>query len=161
MKGRSHIFMKVAVALIALCGTAVCAAWFPYAAYLAVGKVFEPWSQQFTLCYSLQLVFFILSALPCYAVVVCLWLTSKLIGRGRLFGDRAVKYFATSARLLFADIVFFLVGNVVFYLVGVNEWLWLYLFLDVCALAIALLFVIISRCLREAAVLQEESDCTL
>lgn len=158
---KSHIFMKVAVALIALCGTAICAAGFPAAVYVAVGKLFEPWSREFTLCYSFELAFLLLSALPCYAIVVYLWKTSELIGRGRLFCDSAVKYFAASARLLFVDVIFFLVGNLVFYFIGANCWLWLYLFLDVCAVAVALVFVMVSKCLKEAAILQDESDCTL
>lgn len=159
--GNDHRIMKFAIVLIALCGAAITAGWFPYAAYVAVSRVATAWESMFTLLYVIEVCFFVASALPCFYILINLWRTSRLVAFGRLFSADAVAYFSHSAKILFCDIIFFFVGNLIFFFIGANFWVWLYIFIDVCGLAVALLFYIISKCLDRAKILQEESDGTI
>ena len=158
---RCHVLMKAAIVLIALCGTAICVLWFPYASYVGMPDVKEMGEQAFRAMYASQLSLLLLSALPCYAIVFFLWKVSDLVAAGRLFTLGAVRYFKLSAVVLFCDIFFFLAVNLTFFCLGANDWLWLYIFIDLCALCVALFFYIVSRCLNEGAKLQEESDGTI
>lgn len=158
---RCHVLMKAAIVLIALCGAAICVFWFPYASYVGMPSAEEAGTQAFRVMYACELSFLLLSAIPCYAILLYIWKVSDLVAVGRLFTLGAVECFHKSAIILFADIIFFLTGNAVFFFLGANDWLWLYIFIDVCGCCVALFFYIISKCLGEGAKLQEESDGTI
>ncbi len=156
-----HGLMKAALLLIALCGAAVCVFWFPYAAASGMQHGADmPVPEFWTRC-AILLAFDYAAALPCFAVLFFLWRISDRIAEGALFREGAVRDMRIAAFLLFGDLAFFLVGNLVFCALGMNGWLPVYLFLIACGLAVALLFFLISKCLREAANLQEESDGTI
>ena len=106
-------------------------------------------------------VFYYLAALPCFAILFYLWKVSDLVRERRLFSREGVGCFYKSAIILFADLLFFVAGNFVLWRMGRNEWFWAYIFLALCGCAVALFFFIISKCLGEAAKLQEESDETI
>lgn len=157
---RYHGLMKAAIVLIALCGGAICAVWFPYSVLSSLSLAGEAgnwfWTQ-----FVCELCFFYAAAAPCYIILVQLWKVSELIADGKLFSLPSAMCFAKSAKILLFDLLFFLAGNTVLFVLGKTVWFWVHVFLCVCGCAVALLFFVISQCLREGAVLQEESDGTI
>ena len=156
-----HGLMKAAIVLIGLCGAAICIFWFPYGVSSGMPALAAEGGQAYWTAFASECVFFYLAALPCFFILGYLWKVSDLVRAGTLFSRNAVTCFHRSATILFFDLLFFLAGNIIFFRTGQNDWFWAYFFLALCGCAVALFFLIISKCLEEAAKLQEESDGTI
>ena len=107
--------------------------------------------------------FIILTSLPCFAVMVLVWLVSYSVKNDEVFTVKTSKRIQYAAVLLFADAGFFLLGNVVLSILHMNNSLLMLgaLFLDIFIIALALLASVLSRYIAKAAALQEESDGTI
>lgn len=156
-----HGLMKTAIVLIGICGAVICIFWFPYGVSSGMPALAAEGGEAYWTAFASACVFYYLAALPCFAILFYLWKVSDLVRERRLFSREGVGCFYKSAIILFADLLFFVAGNFVLWRMGRNEWFWAYIFLALCGCAVALFFFIISKCLGEAAKLQEESDETI
>ena len=109
------------------------------------------------------LLFIWATSLPCFAILVLVWIVSGAIKREDVFTYATARYIRISAILLFCDMGFFFAGNVVFSILKMNHpgILLLSLIIIIFAISLGLLASVLARYITKAAVLQEESDGTI
>ncbi len=151
----AHWIFKIAVILMGVCGVAICTLWYPFGTVL--GVLGNPADE----IYLAEMIFYYATALPCFTMLVFFWKVSDLIQVGRLFSYEAAKCFTINAIILFIDLIVFLIGNIVFYILNANVWLIVYVFFVLCGCVVDLLLFVMAKYLKEAAILQEESDGTV
>jgi len=103
------------------------------------------------------------TCLPCLAILVLFWKVSTNIRVEKVFSLATAHWVKAAALLLFAAVGWFFVGNVVLLLAGLSHpaVALLSLFIDVLALAIAVLLAVLSRYLTTGSALQAEVDATV
>ena len=150
--------VRVAVIAVAICGLAACIYALPtYGAGIAENNPdyagrYIPW-----------LVFLWMTAIPCFAFLVFIWMVSTAIKNDKLFTLQSARLFKIGAIVLFFDVGFFFIGNIVFVLLGMSNpgILLLSIIADVFGASLAVMVAILSRYLTKAAALQEEADSTI
>ena len=153
-----RIIVRVAVIVIAVCGSVACFYFLPSFGRDLVNRLpdsahfFYPW-----------LIFLWVVASPCFAFLVLIWKLSSMTKREHIFTHKTARLVKTYAIILFFDMFFFVTGNIVFMLLGMNHIIVLLLsvIIAVFGLASAVLVAVLSRYLTKAAALQEEVDCTI
>ena len=150
--------MKLSVLIAALCGAFICVFVIP-----DFGKNVILLHPEFSTWYWPWMVFALLFALPCFALLVCVWCVSDCVKNETVFTLRTVKYIKTAAVLLFTDAALLFAGNVLLWLLNMNHpgVVLLCVVAAVFEVVIALFAQIIARYVAQAAALQEESDGTL
>lgn len=102
-------------------------------------------------------------AIPCYAVLVCIWRMANEIARDNSFSMENAKQLRLIALLAGADAAVLLVGNLVFLLIGhsIPTLALVSAFVCFVGLAISVGAACLSHLVRKAALMQEESDLTI
>ena len=140
----------------ALCGLALFGIILPrFLAYVA-GEVPD-------LPHRAWLIFMWALALPCYAVLVCIWRMAGEIGRDNSFSLENAKYLRIIAVLAGADAAVLLIGNVIFLLTrhSIPTLALVSAFMCFVGLAISVGAACLSHLVHKAAALQEDSDLTI
>ena len=150
------IWLKAIVVGCAICGLLLFGFVLPrFLAYVAAEVPDLPhWEWQ---------AFMWVLAIPCYAVLVCIWRMANEIGRDNSFSMENAKQLKYIALLAGADAALLLAGNLIFMLIG-HSIPTLALVSDfVCfvGLAISVGAACLSHLVHKAAVMQEESDLTI
>ena len=151
------IWVRYAILAIAICGVCACAFWYPYSVSWST-KALQATQK---VAYWVQLVFYWLISLPCFALLCMGWKITTAIKEDRLFVEQNATLVKKAVHILFADIIVFLVGNAIFLALGWNAFALLYLLFAVVGLVISVFMAILSHYLYKAAVLQEESEGTI
>ncbi len=102
-------------------------------------------------------------AVPCYAVLVCIWKMATEIGRDNSFSLENAKLLKYIALLAGADAALLLVGNIVFMLTkhSIPTLALVSAFVCFVGLAISVGAACLSHLVHKAAALQEDSDLTI
>ncbi|MDR1691888.1 MAG: DUF2975 domain-containing protein [Oscillospiraceae bacterium] len=151
------ILLRAAAVAVALSGLAICALFLPP---LVADTAGEAYGLSAGWCW---LIFLWVSALPCFVILVYIWMTSSAVGAEEVFTLRVARWVRNSALLLFIDVGFFFLGNIVLWLIGWNHPSVLIASLLICVLgdALAAAAAALSRYITKAAALQEEVDGTI
>ena len=150
-------WVRCAIVAMAICGVCVCIFWYPYSVSLTTEKI----QGAKTAAYWLQLTFYWLISLPCFAILFIGWKITTEMKSGSLFLETNAKAVKTAVQILFTDIAVFLIGNVIFLFLGWNVFAFVYLFIAVIGLIIGVFMAILSHYLYKAAELQEECEGTI
>jgi hypothetical protein len=160
MTGKALCFwVRCAIIAMAICGVCVCAFWYPFSISLTTDGLQETGTQAGV--FWVQLIFYWLISLPCFAVLCIGWKITSALKEERLFVVENATLVKTAVHILFVDIAVFLVGNVVFLALGWNDFVFLYLFFAIIGLVVAVFLAILSHYLYKAAELQEENEGTI
>ena len=102
-------------------------------------------------------------AIPCYAVLVCIWRMANEIARDNSFSMENAKLLKTIALLAGVDSAVLLLGNLVFMLIGhsIPTLALVSAFVCFVGLAISVGAACLSHLVHKAAVMQEENDLTI
>jgi hypothetical protein len=148
------VLFRCALVLIALCGIAVCAFWYPKdgAAVIAAKGGVVGWIYQ---------IFLWLTALPCFVMLFFGWKFSESMERESVFTHATAQYLKISFKILIVDLAVFIVGNIFFLAFQCSNYGWLYLLVAVVGYAIAAIIYTLFYYVSRAAVLQEESEGTV
>lgn len=132
--------------VIPMCGTSL------RAQYPEFSNRFWPW-----------MVFLWASGIPCFAVLVFAWKIAAAIGRDASFSLANAKCFEWISVLSAADAAFFFVGNILLWLVNMSHPSVVLVSLVVVfvGIAVAVVSAVLSRLMKKAAALQEQSDWTI
>ena len=102
-------------------------------------------------------------AVPCYAVLVCIWKMANEIGRDNSFSLETARLLKTIALLAGADSALLLIGNVVFLITrhSIPTLALVSAFVCFIGLAISVGAACLSYLVHKAANVQEDSDLTI
>lgn len=108
-------------------------------------------------------IFLWMCGVPCYIALFCGWKIAASIGQNEPFTKKNADYLRSISRLAAGDSAFFLAGNIVLLLLGMNHpgFALCSLLAVFAGIAIAIMTAALSHLVREAAVLQEQSDLTI
>ena len=109
------------------------------------------------------MVFLWITGIPCFTVLALAWKIAANIGQDRSFSYANAQYLKWSSLLSASDAGFFFVGNLLMLLLDMSHpSVVLASFALVFAgAAAAVLFAVLSRLVKKAAALQEQSDLTI
>lgn len=128
-----------------------------------VGKETVLMYPEYGFCYWPWFIFLLLTAIPCYLVLILGWRMFEDIRQGRSFTRINSRRLHQIAQLAVFDVIFTLLGNIVMGMLFVNHPGVLILFLCVCAagLAFAVVAQMLSLLVQQAADLQDENELTI
>ena len=150
------IWLKAIVVGCALCGLVLFGFILPrFLAYVA-GEVPDLPHKAWT-------AFMWALALPCYAVLVCIWKMANEIARDNSFSMENAKLLRAIALLAGADSAVLLLGNLIFLLIGhsIPTLALVSAFVCFIGLAISVGAACLSHLVHKAAMMQEENDLTI
>ena len=151
-------WLKVILAGVGICGLIVYFLIIP-----AYGKSFAEMNPEFEYCFWPWLIFLWVTAVPCYIALVLGWKIACGIGADRSFTEANAKYLKWISWLAAADAAYFFAGNVVLMFLNMNHpgIVILSLLIVFAGTAIAVAAAALSRLVKKAAALQEQSDLTI
>ena len=150
------IWLKAIVVGCALCGLTLFGYILPrYLAYVAQEVPDLP--------HTAWLVFMCVLAVPCYAVLVCIWKMANEIGSDNSFSLENAKLLKYIAMLAGADSVLLLGGNLIFLILkhSIPTLALVSAFVCFVGLAISVGAACLSHLVHKAAVMQEDVDLTI
>ena len=152
------ILMRISVIAMAVCGLFLIGYLVP-----VLGASLATEYPEFSSWYLPWLIFLSVISIPCFAVLIFVWLVADAVQSEEVFTVRTASWIKVSAILIFADTVLFFVGNIIFWFIGLSHptVLLASLILDIFAITLAVLAATLSRYLTKAALLQEESEGTI
>lgn len=152
------VLVRVVIILFAVCGVVVCAFWYPFSISLSVMGIVDavPTIAQNVQMWT-QISFYWLVSLPCFAILVLVWMMTNSIKKEAFFNCRNIKLTKISAVILFADLAVFLIGNVVFLILGWNDFAIIYFTLFAIGLGVAILFKVFEQYLKKVVKMKEEN----
>lgn len=144
-------------------GLALCGIAFFGFALPEIGSDLAAANPEFAYCRLPWLIFLWVDSIPCFAVLVLVWRLSVNIRKKEVFSVGNSKIFGAVAALTLGDTVFFLLGNFVFLLLNMSHPGILIgaLFASFLGLGFGFCCGELSRYMRRAAALQEQSDYTI
>ncbi len=118
---------------------------------------------EFSSWYCPWLIFLLITAIPCYGVLIYAWKIADSIGNGKAFSYDNGKAFRGIGRMAAADTVFFFVVNVIFIFLNLNHpgIFLISIILVFFGIAITVCAKAMSYLVDNAAALQEESNWTI
>ena len=151
-------WLKGIIIGMAVCGLAVYGLAVP-----GFGRSIVDSYPEFSHFYRPWLVFLWLTALPCFAALALAWGIARGIGEDRSFTMDTARRLRRIAQLAAGDAAFFFAGNVVLLLAGRNHpgVALMSLLLVFAGAAIAVASACLSHLVKQAALLQEQSDLTI
>ncbi len=155
MTGKALCFwVRCAIIAIAICGGCVCAFWYPFSISLATNSE----EGFYAVAYWVQLLFYLMTSLPCFFVLVIGWEMTTAIKDDSLFQQKNARLAKIAMQILFMDSAVFLLGNIVFLGLGWNNFVLLYFLFAIIGLVVGVFMAILSHYLYKAAILQEECE---
>ncbi len=158
------ILIRVALLLVFVLGSAVCAIGVPFMVQVDMGLIvpdMPPLTEEETLRLYSQLIFLWVSALPCFVAIIMCWCASGTMMKGKEFSAKVAKMFKTISIMLLIDTLYFLIGNTVFMFLQWNSFALIYYVVAVLGFIISFAFLVISKYVSEAQILKEENDSIL
>lgn len=151
-------WMKVIIFIFGLCGIAIFGLVTP-----VIGTDLKNEYPEFAYAFIPWLVFILIMAIPCYAVLVLGWKIASSIGNDNSFSNSNAKRLKYVSVLTLVTSIYFFAGNVVFLLLNINHpgILLASLFITFVGTAISAASAILSYLVKKAAKLQEQSDWTI
>ena len=151
-------WLKIILIGLGICGLAVYFAVIPSygislrAEYPEFSNRFWPW-----------LIFLWLTAVPCYSALVLGWKIASGIGNDRSFTERNAGYLKWISWLAAGDTAFFFLGNLALLFANMSHpgIVLLSLLIVFVGTAAAVAAAALSRLVKKAAALQEQSDLTI
>lgn len=118
---------------------------------------------EFSSFYWPWLIFFWVSGIPCYFVLIYGWFVTENIAAGHPFTHENAKHIRKIALFAIWDTVYFLIGNVIFFLLGMSHPA--IVLLSFAVVLAGVVFSIVASALSSfvtrASNLQEQSDLTI
>lgn len=150
--------LKIIIIAVAVCGAIVFLYVIPH-----VGKYIVGLYPEFSSWYVPWLIFVLIAAVPCYAVLVLGWQIALRIGKDDSFcmgNARSLKY---ASILAVADSVYFFAGNIILWLCGKNHpsIVAVSLLVVLAGLAFATVAAVLSYLVQKAALIKQENDLTI
>lgn len=151
-------WMKIILFIFGLCGIAIFGLITP-----VIGIDLKNEYPEFAFAFIPWLVFIIVMAVPCYAVLVLGWKIASSIGSDNSFSIANAKRLKYISVLALVTSIYYFAGNVIFILLNMNHpgILLASLFITFVGIAISAASAILSYLVRKAAKLQEQSDLTI
>lgn len=151
--------IRCAVILLALSEVVICFFWYPFSISMtAVGLLGSVKSQsQLTEMWT-QLIFYLLTAVPCFVVLSIFWTISTLVKDNKTFSVATAKRLKICSVILFSDLAVFVAGNIVFLILGWNAFAIIYFIFAVIGIFIAFILAILAQYAGKAAQLKEENE---
>ena len=151
-------WMKVILFMFGICGIVLFGVVVP-----VVGLDFKNTYPEFAYAFVPWLVFILVTAVPCYAVLVLGWKIASSIAHDDSFSNENAKRLKNVSVLALVTSVYYFAGNVVFLLLNMNHpgILVASLFITFVGIAISAASAILSYLVKKAAKLQEQSDLTI
>ncbi|MBQ9113139.1 MAG: DUF2975 domain-containing protein [Clostridia bacterium] len=142
--------VRISIIAVALCGLFICLCAYPFGVALNGLDATEPemW---------IQMVFYWISALPCFAILGIGWRMSSSL-KGEFFTHKNARMLERAGYLLFCDAVFYLAGNVGFMIIGQNIFAIFSFMMVAFALVVSLAFFAAGHYVARAASLREENE---
>lgn len=152
-------WLKFIILGVGLCGIAVYAFVVP----MLGQNVAAMDNGAFAYCYWPWLIFIWVTAVPCYAALVCAWKIAGNIGADQSFSSANAKLLKWISVLAAGDAIFFFVGNIVLLFLNMNHpaIVLLSLLVVFAGVVIAIASAVLSHLVMNAAELQEQSDLTI
>ncbi len=150
--------IRAADIAIALCGLVVCIYILPI-----IGADVVKEYPEFSHWYLPWFTFLMLTAAPCFAVLVVVWKLAAAIRQERVFTIQTAHLVKYGSLIILCDVGFFFIGNIVFLLLNMNHpgVILLSLFVDIFGITLAVSAATLSRYITRASALQEEVDGTI
>ena len=158
------IIIRYAVIILAIFGFIMCAFWYPLSISLTTRGLsvdYSPITQAEIIQFWSQLIFYWISSLPCFFILVLWWIIAGKAKTGAIFTPTTAKIFKLCSIILVIDLSFFFIGNQIFAMLGWNDFLLLYLIIFWVGTAVASLLTVVAHYTRLAATLQEEMEYTV
>ena len=151
-------WLKAIIIGVGICGAIVYAGVVPFA-----GDVLVASAPEFSGAYWPWVIFLWITAIPCYAALVCAWKIACRIGQNRSFCYENASSLRTVSVLAAADCAFFFVGNLVLLVLNWNHPSMVILsLLIICfGIAVSVAAAALSHLVRKAADMQAQSDLTI
>ncbi len=151
-------WLKGIIVSLALCGLIVYAGLLP----LVFGDLQAEYPE-FASAFRIWMPFLVLTAVPCYLVLLAGWKIAANIGKDRSFSSENAVLLQRISAYLAADAAYFFVGNVILFLLNWNHpaTLLLSCLVDFACVIAAIVAACLSHLVRKAADLQEQSDLTI
>ncbi len=151
-------WMKIIIVMFAICGAVVFGVAVPLLGLDAIDLYPE-----YTYCFKPWLVFLLLTAIPCYSVLVIAWQVAASIAKDEAFTDKNSKRLKNVAVIALITSVYFFIGNVVFLILNMTHFSVFAgsLLVTFIGIAISVAAAVLSYLVQKAAKLQEDSDLTI
>lgn len=150
--------MKLIIVLLGLCGAALFGAAVPI-----IGCDLANSYPEYSYCFLPWLIFILLMAVPCYAVLVIAWKIAVSISDDNSFTELNSKRLKTVSMLALVTSIYLFTGATVFLFLSMCHFS---MFLAAClvsfvGIAISVASAVLSYLVKKAADLQEQSDLTI
>ncbi|OPJ59451.1 DUF2975 domain-containing protein [Clostridium oryzae] len=141
-----------------ICGTIIYLYIFP-----SWGRGIAVSNPEFEYCYWPWLVFLWITAIPCYATLVCGWKIVCEIGKDKSFSIKNANLLKLISIFMACDSAFFFAGNIIFLLLNMNHpgVVLLAFFATFAGIAITVTAAALSHLVYKAAKLREENELTI
>ena len=151
-------WLRLVIIGMGICGLIVYGWVFP-----AMHSILCQMHPEYTIPYNAWLVFLLITAIPCYGVLLFAWRIANNIGKGDAFTYSNGKAFRGIFWMAAADTLFFFGGNVLFLLCNFSRpaIFLISLVLVFFGIAIAVCAKAMSHLVDNAAALQEENNGTI
>lgn len=151
-------WMKVILFMFGICGIALFGVAVP-----VIGLDLKNANPEFAYAFIPWLVFILITAIPCYAVLVLGWKIASNIGNDKSFSEENANRLKYVSILALVTSIYYFAGNVVFLLINMNHpgILIASVFITFVGIAISAASAILSYLVKKAAKLQEQSDWTI
>ncbi len=146
--------IRLAIVFVGILGFCICSFWYPnqIADFNLSAEIIN------TISFRTQLVFYLLTAIPCFAVLVIGWSLTGDIKENNEFTYNTAKKFKNVFYLMFADSCIFLIGNIIFIILKWSVFGFLYVAMGIIGLILAFFAYVISVYIERASKIQEEND---
>lgn len=156
---RIRFSVKFMIAVVFLCGAAVCVLWYPFSISLtSVGVTADSVTKAQRTEFWTQLLFYWSVSIPCFLVLIIAWRLPMFRKTGASFSFKDAKRLRIISGILYADCVVFFIGNLVFTLLKWNDFAMIYIIVLAAGLASAAGFTVLSYYVKKAAELREENE---
>lgn len=151
-------WLKCIILGLGICGLIIYTVVIP-----TLGKDLIERYTEFKGWYTPWLVFLWITGVPCFVALFLGWRVAKNIGLDKSFSNENAVIFKWISVLAAGDSFLFFIGNIIFLLLDMNHPSVLIIsFIIVFAgIAVAIAAAVLSRLIKKAAVLQEQSDWTI
>lgn len=152
------VWLRVIIIIVAVCGLAVYAGVIPL-----LGESIVLSNPEFDYCFIPWLWLIEITAIPCFTALVFGWRIAANIGHDRSFLLENAELLRIISMLAIGDAVFFFIGNIAYLFVGFSHpGIVLVSLVPVfIGISIAVAAAVVSRLVKKAAHLQEQSDLTI
>lgn len=151
------LFIKISIIFIAIAGIALCIFWYPFSVSFSLAEI----NVEHNGIYWVQVLFYWGASVPCFAILVIVWLIANTIKKDDVFSLKLSKKLTIIFYLLFAASCVFLVGNTVFTVLKWNLFTAIYYFIGVFGIILSFAVYVISKYVIKAQILKEENESIL